>query len=203
MFLCALGWPGSCLRCFHRVVGTMLCAQCAVLCPLLPPPPPYPLTIPTWPACPQSAIRGRLSRREFALAKKAAVKLQAVVRMRRAKREFLQAKASCVLIQAGFRGAMARGDIAAQVGNGVEGVGCRVWAQPHSWAGGRRWGRGRRGHAASCACMGPVSASVASGGKWWGWPHADVSVCAHLAVWRAPPSLSLPLSPSLPSPTYN
>ncbi len=63
----------------------------------------------------QSAIRGKLSRREFALARKAATKLQALVRMRKAKREYLQAKSSCVLIQAGFRGALARGGLAAQV----------------------------------------------------------------------------------------
>ena len=60
-------------------------------------------------------MRGRLSRRELEIARAAVKRLQAVVRMRLARKEFLQAKSSALLIQAGFRGALVRGGIAAQV----------------------------------------------------------------------------------------
>jgi hypothetical protein len=56
-----------------------------------------------------------MSRRELTIAKAAAKKLQAVVRMRLARKDFLKAKSSAVLIQSGFRGALARGGLAAQV----------------------------------------------------------------------------------------
>ena len=66
-------------------------------------------------SCPcQSAMRGRLSRRELEVAKAAAVRLQAVVRMRRSRNEFLQARSGAVLLQAGWRGAKARGELAMQ-----------------------------------------------------------------------------------------
>ncbi len=75
----------------------------------------------------QASVRCRLSRREYVLARAAAVRLQAAVRMRQAKREFLAARSSAVLIQASFRGALARGGIAAQVPLVAAGL-CRVVA---------------------------------------------------------------------------
>jgi hypothetical protein len=63
----------------------------------------------------QSAIRGRLSRRELQIARKAATKLQAVVRMRLAKKEYLVCPCLCMcrcccFCIVGFGGASMYGD---------------------------------------------------------------------------------------------